>query len=147
HRIDGLLQFQDFAFDVDGDFLGEIACGDGGRHFGDIAHLPRQVRGHEIDVVGQILPGSGDAGHLCLPAEAAFRADLARDAGHFTGKAVELIDHRIDGVLELEDFAFHVDGDFARKVAAGDRGGDLGDVANLRCQVGGQEVDVVGQVL
>src|SRR4029450_2239123 len=39
-------------------------------------------------------------------------------AAHFAGPArpprgegVELIDHRVDGVLQLEDFAFHVHGD------------------------------------
>jgi len=31
----------------------------------------------ELDVVGQILPGAGDAGHLGLAAEPAFGADLA----------------------------------------------------------------------
>ena len=40
-----------------------------------------------------------------LAAELAFGADLARDAGHFGGEAVELIDHRVDGVLQLEDLA------------------------------------------
>ena len=46
-------------------------------------------------------------------------------------KRVELIDHRVDGVLQLEDFALHVDGDLAREVAARHGGGHLGDVADL----------------
>ena len=53
------------------------------------------------------------------------------------GEGVELIDHRVDGVLQLEDLALHVDGDLARQVAARDRGRHLGDVAHLRRQVGG----------
>ena len=46
-----------------------------------------------------------DAGHLGLAAELAFGADLARDARHLGGERVQLIDHRVDGVLELEDLA------------------------------------------
>src|SRR6202000_1638743 len=56
-------------------------------------------------------------------------------------------DHRVQGVLQLKDFAAHVDGDLARQVAAGDRGRDLGDVADLRGQVAGHRVDGVGEVL
>ena len=47
------------------------------------------------------------------------------------GEGVELVHHRVDGVLELEDLALHVDGDLARQVAARHRGGHLGDVAHL----------------
>ena len=85
--------------------------------------------------------------HLGLAAELALGADLARDARDLGGEAVELIDHRVDGVLELEDLALDVDGDLLRQVAVRDRGRDLGDVAHLRGQVRGHEVDVVGQVL
>ena len=112
-------------------FLRQVAVGDGGRDLGDVAHLAGQVARHEVDVVGQVLPGAGDARHLRLAAELAFGADLARDARHFGGEGVELIDHRVDGVLQLEDFALHVDGDLARQVAARHGGGHLGDVAHL----------------
>ncbi len=64
-----------------------------------------RLRGHRVDVVGQVLPGAGDAAHLGLAAELALGADLARDARHFAGERVELIDHRVDGFLELQDFA------------------------------------------
>ena len=125
HRVDGLLQLQDFAADVDRDLLRQVAAGDGGRDLGDVAHLGGQVARHEVDVVGQVLPGAGDARHLRLAAELAFGADLARDARHLGGEGVELIDHRVDGVLELEDLAAHVDGDLARQVAARDGGRHL----------------------
>ena len=46
-----------------------------------------------------------------LAAELAFGADLAGHAAHFAGEAVELIDHRVDRVLQLEDLAADVDGD------------------------------------
>ena len=70
-----------------------------------------------------------------LAAELAFGADLAGHAGHLDGEGVELVDHRVDGVLQLEDLAAHVDGDLARQVAAGHGGGHLGDVAHLVGQV------------
>ena len=34
---------QDFALDVDGDLLRQVAVGDGGGHVGDIAHLGGEV--------------------------------------------------------------------------------------------------------
>ena len=113
HRVDGVLELKDFAAHVDGDLLGKIAAGDGGRDFGDVAHLVGEVRRHRVDVVGEILPGAGDALHLRLAAELAFGADLARHARDFGREAIELIDHRVDGVLELENLALHVDGDLA----------------------------------
>jgi hypothetical protein len=48
---------------------------------------------------------------LRLAAEPAFGADLARDAGHLAGKAVELIDHGVDGVFQLENFTADIDRD------------------------------------
>ena len=50
-------------------------------------------------------------------------------------KAVELIDHGVDGVLQLQDLAAHVDRDLLGEVAVGDGGGDFGDVADLAGQV------------
>jgi len=49
-------------------------------------------------------------------------ADLAGDAADLGGEAVQLIDHRVDRVLELEDLAANIDGDLARQIAARDRG-------------------------
>ncbi len=48
---------------------------------GDVTHLAGQVAGHRVNVVGEILPGAGDARHLGLAAELAFGADLARARG------------------------------------------------------------------
>ena len=105
HRVDGLLQLEDFAAHVDGDLLRQIAVGDGGRHFGDVADLSGQVASHRVDAVGQVLPRAGDAEHVGLAAEPALRADLARDARHFGGERVQLIDHRVDGLFQLQDLA------------------------------------------
>ncbi len=76
------LRLQDLAAHVDGDLARQVAAGDGGRHLGDVAHLGREVAGHGVDAVGEVLPGAGDAGHLGLTAELAVGADLARHARH-----------------------------------------------------------------
>ena len=135
HGVDGVLELEDLALHVDGDLAREVAAGDGGRHLGDVAHLGGEVGGEQVDVVGQVLPRAGDARHDGLAAEAAFGADLARDARHLGGERAQLIDHRVDGFLELQDLAAHVDGDLLRQVAVGDGDGHLGDVAHLGGQV------------
>ena len=141
HRVERFLQLEDFARHVHGDLLRQVALRHRGRHLGDVADLAGQVRRHRVDAVGQVLPGAGDAAHHRLAAELAFGADLARHARHLAGERVELVHHGVDGVLELEDFAAHVDGDLLRQVAAGDGGRHLGDVADLRGQVRRHRVD------
>src|SRR5439155_685327 len=112
----------------------------------DVADLAGQVAGHEVDVVGQVFPDTGHALDVGLSAELALGADLSGDTRDFTGECVQLVDHRVDGLLELEDLAPDVDGDLLGKVALLHRGGDLGDVADLAGQVARHQVDVVGQV-
>src|SRR3954462_3640183 len=147
HRVDRVLELQDLALDVHGDLLRQVALCHRRRDLGDVAHLVGEVRGHEVDVVGQVLPRAGDARHEGLPAEAAVGADLARDARDLVREGAELVDHRVDGVLELVDLALGVDRDLRGQVALGHGGRHLGDVADLRGQVRGHRVDVVGQVL
>ena len=96
---------------VDRDLLAEVAVGDRGGDLGDVADLVGQVAGHEVDVVGQVLPGAGDAGNLGLTAEDPLGADLARHAGHLGRERPQLVDHRVDRVLQLEDLALDVHGD------------------------------------
>ena len=67
----------------------------------------------ELTLSVKILPGAGHAGHLGLAAELAFGADFARHARHFGGETVELVHHRVDGVLQLQNFAAHVHRDLA----------------------------------
>ena len=119
----------------------EVAVGDGGGDFGDVADLVGQVRGHGVDRFGEILPGAADAFHVRLAAELAFGADFAGHARDFASEGVELIDHGVDGVLQLQNFAAHVDRDLAREIALGDGGGDFGNVADLGGQVAGHGVD------
>src|SRR5439155_384992 len=104
----------------DRDLARQVAGLHGLRYVGDVTHLAGEIRGHEVHVVGQVFPRAGDALHVGLTTELAFRADFAGHAGHFTGERAELIDHRVDGVLQLEDFALYIDRDFLREVAGGD---------------------------
>src|SRR5581483_12405137 len=99
------------------------AAGNGRRDLGDVTHLPGQVGRHQVDVVGEVLPGTRDALDFGLAAELALGADLARHARYFRGERVELVHHRVDGVLQLEDFALYIDGDLAAEIAARHRGG------------------------
>src|SRR6185503_11184267 len=110
-------------------------------------HLGRQVAGHQVDVVGQVLPGAGHAAHVRLAAQLPFRADLAGHAGHLRAERTELVDHGVDRVLQLQDLALDVDGDLLGEVPVRDGGRHLGDVAHLTRQVAGHRVDGVGQVL
>src|SRR5207253_6821369 len=132
--------------DVDGDLFRQVALLDRGRDLSDVADLARQVAGHDVDVVGEVLPGAAHADNLGLTPQPAFGADLAGHARHLVGERVELVDHRVDRLLELEDLAPDVDRDLFREVAVRDRGGDLGDVADLARQVAGHQVHVLGQV-
>ena len=147
HVVDGVGERRDLALGDEHELLGEVAVGDRGDDLADAAHLVGEVRGHEVDVVGEVLPRAGDAGHPRLAAELALGADLARDARDLGGEGAQLLDHRVDGVLELEDLALGLDGDLLREVAVGDGGRDERDVAHLRGEVAGEHVHAVGEVL
>ena len=147
HGIDGVLQLQNFALHIDRDFARQVAIGHGRRHFGDVTDLRRQVAGHGVHAIRQILPDAAHALHLRLTAQFAFGTDLARHAGHFRCEGVELIDHGVDGVLQLQNFAARIHGDLGGQVALGHGGRDAGDVANLVGQVRRHGVDRIRQIL
>src|ERR1700686_567235 len=147
HRVDGVLEFENLAFHVHGDLARQIAAGHGSSHLGDITDLTGEVPSHRVYGVGKILPGTGYAGHVGLSSQTTFSADFTRHARHLAGEGVELIHHRVDGVFEQEDFPANVHRYFFREVAAGDRRGDFGDIANLTGQVAGHRVDGVGEIL
>ena len=147
HAVDGVGERGDLALGFDGELLLQVAVGDGGDDLGDAAHLLGQVGGHDVDVVGEVLPGAGDALDLGLAAELAFGADLAGDAGDFGGEGVELVDHRVDGVLELEDLALDVDGDLRERSPLATAVVTSAMLRTWVGEVGGHEVDDVGQVL
>ena len=144
HGVEGFFELQNFSAHVHCNLAREIAVRDGRCHLCNIADLAGKVAGHEVDVFSEILPGSTNAEHLCLTTEFAFGTYFAGYAGYFAGECVELVDHRVDGVLEFEDFAFDVDRDFAGEIAASYGGCDFGDVADLGCQVSSHRVYGVG---
>ena len=125
----------------------QVAARHGRRHLRDVAHLVGEVAAHRVHGVGQVFPGAGDARHQRLTAQLAVGAHLARHARHFRGEGTQLVHHRVDGFLELQDFAAHVDGDLLRQVAVRHRDRHVGDVAHLRGQVGRHRVHGLGQVL
>src|SRR5206468_686432 len=147
HRVDGLLQLQDLSPDVHRDLLGQVALLDCRGDLGDVADLAGQVAGHDVHVVGEVFPDAGRALDVGLAPKPALGTDLGSAARRVVGEGVELVHHRVDGLLELHDLSPDVDGDLLRQVALLDGGGDLGDVADLARQVAGHEVDVLGQVL
>src|SRR5690606_39922475 len=100
-----------------------------------------------VDVVGEVLPDAGDALDVGAAAELALGTDLARHPRHLVGEGVELVHHRVDGVLQLQDLALGVDRDLLGEVAAGHRRGHHGDLPHLVGQVVRHRVDVVGEVL
>ncbi len=147
HVVDRLGEGGDFALRFEDELLAQIAVRDRGHDFDDPADLARQVGRHYVDVVGKVLPGSGDPLHLRLPAELPFGPDLFRNPRDLCGERIQLVDHLVDDVFDLEDFPLHVDGDLLGEVAVRNRGRDLRDVAQLNGEVRPHRVDVVGQVL
>ena len=68
HVVDGVRQRGNLAFRLDGEPLIEVSIGDRCDHLHDAADLLSQIRGHEVDVVGQVLPRPCDTRHLRLAA-------------------------------------------------------------------------------
>src|SRR5204863_10006430 len=75
-----------------------------------------------------------------------FGAYFTRHARNFCGETIELIDHRVDGVLEFEDLALGVDRDLGREIAFRDAGRDLSDVSYLAGEIAGHGVHGFGKV-
>src|SRR5262249_24437873 len=121
HRIDGFLELEDFAFDVDGDLAGEVPAANGSGHLGNVSDLPGEIRRHEVDVVREVLPGTGHAPNHRLTTQLAFGADFARYPRHFRGEPVELIHHGVEGVFEFQDLTLDVHRDFLGKIPIGHR--------------------------
>src|SRR5690606_3460780 len=122
------------------------AIRDGGGDESDVPDLGREVAGHEVDVVREVLPRPPDIRHLRLTAQDSLRSDLPRDSRDFAGEHSEPVDHRVDDFLDLQDLAPGLDGDLPRQVAIGDGGRHTGYVAQLHGEVARHGVDVVGQV-
>src|SRR6202035_5231548 len=146
HVVNRFGQSCNLTLRVYGQLLSQFAIGDGGHDFHDAAHLLCQIGGHYGHVVGEGLPCACYARHLRLPTQLAFGADFACHASYFGGEGVELIHHRVDGVLELENLAFHVNRNLAQQIASGHGSRDLSDVADLTGEVPGHRVYRIGEI-
>src|SRR5205823_361065 len=135
-EVDGVRERGDLTLRVNGDLLREVTTGDGGDDLGDVADLAGQVGCHRVRSVERRVGSDGDTTHLGLTTEPAFGADLAGDTGDLVGERRELVDHRVDGALQLEDLALRIDGDLLAEVPLRDGGRDLSDVADLAGEVG-----------
>src|SRR5262245_10019991 len=78
------------------DLPGSVPRGNGRRYLGDVAHLRRQIAGHEIDVIREIFPGPRHAFHLRLATQFSFRTYFTGHAGDFRSERIELVYHRVD---------------------------------------------------
>ena len=147
HLVDVVLQRGHFALRLHLNRPREVAFGHGRGHFRDGAHLGGEIRRELIDVIGEIFPGAGSAGHVGLAAQFSFHTDFAGHRGHLVGERRERVDHAVDRVGQFGDFAFGFDQQFAFQIAVGDGRHDFRDAAHLVGQVAGHEVHVVGQIL
>ena len=124
----------------------EIALGDRGGHFGDVAHLAGEVRGHRVHVVGEVLPYAGDAGNLRLPAEPSVPTSRAtRDTS--LAKAFSWSTMVLNGVLELETLPFTSTVIFFERPLFATAVVTSAILAHLAGKVGGHGVHVVREVL
>ena len=147
HCVDRVLQLQDFTLHVHRDLPRQVAARDGRSHIGDIAHLCGQIVGHGIHAVGKVLPRARDSENVGLTAEPPFGTDFTSHARHFAGEGVELIHHRVDRVLDLQDFTADVDRDLLTQIAFDDGRGHLRDIAKLHGQIARHCVYGIGEVL
>jgi len=107
HRVDCVLEFENFSFDVYRNLLGKVAVCNGGGYQGDVTHLSGQVRGHRVDTVGKVLPGTGDIWHVGLASQFSFRTYFAGNTSNFSRKGRKLIDHRVYRGTDPEELAFN----------------------------------------
>ena len=125
HGVDGVLQGQHLTLHVHLDLLGEIALGDGGRDLRDVTDLVGEVVRHGVDVLGEVLPDALDPTHVRPATECPLGAHLTGHPGHFVTEGGQLVHHRVDGVLQVEHLALHVDGDLLAQITPGHRRGHL----------------------
>jgi hypothetical protein len=111
HGVDGVFELEDFSADVDGDLAGKLSFGDRCGDFRDIADLTGQVAGHEIDVVGQVFPGTSNTSDLCLSTKLSFRPYLTGHTCHLRSERTKLIDHRVNCIFQLQNFPAYVNRD------------------------------------
>lgn len=147
HLVDGILELQNLSLDLDANLLGKVAPGDGRSDLGNLSHLCGEVHGHAVDVFGKISPCALDIVDRGLATQASLCSDFSGDLGDLASKLLQLVNHGVDGGLELEHFSPTLGLDFLCEVSLGDGCGDLDNVAHLGRQIVGHGVDVDGQIV
>ena len=135
HRVDGFLEQQDFAAHVHRDLARQVARATAVVTSAMLRTWLVRLDAMEFTLSVRSFHTPDTPCHLGLAAQLSFGAHFARHARHFGGERSQLVHHRVDGFLQLQDFAAHVHRDLARQVAVGDRRGHLGDVAHLAGEV------------
>src|SRR5690606_33221170 len=114
HVVDGRDERGYLAPRVERQTLLQIAVRHRGHDAGNTAHLARQILRHDVHVVGQLAPSARNVLDLRLATQLPFGTHLAGYARHLGGEGAQLIDHRVDGGLELEELTPHFNRDLAR---------------------------------
>ncbi len=87
HRVDGVLQLQDLAADVDGDLARQIARATAVATSAMLRTWPVRFDAIELTLSVRFFQTPATPSHLGLAAELALGADLARDARHLRREA------------------------------------------------------------
>src|SRR5260370_6047707 len=146
HRVNGVLEFENFALHVDGDFGQKIAPGHSRSDYRDVSDVAGQVSAHRVHGVRQVLPRSCDSRDVSLPSETPLRTYFTSHAGYFANEAVELIHHCVQCFFQLKNFSANIDRNFARQIAIGNGSCHFGDISHLASEVTGHRVDGICQV-
>src|SRR5262245_25263863 len=100
---DCVREGRDFPSGLQYELLSQVAVRNGGHDLGDAANLAGEVGSHHVDVVREVLPGTRDSRDLGLPTKLSVCTDFASDTRDLAREGAQLFDHRVDGVLQLED--------------------------------------------
>ena len=100
HRVDGVLQLEDLAAHVDGDLRERSPLATAVVTSAMLRTCAGQVAGHGVDAVGEVLPGARRRrarwpGRRARPSVPTSRATRVTSPAN----ALQLIDHRVDGLL------------------------------------------------
>ena len=125
----------------------QIALGDCGRDINNCTKLCSQVRCQSVNVIGQISPCARGARHVRLAAEFSFHAHFSRDGRNLLRECRQRVDHVVDRLGELGNFALGFEEEFALQIAVCHCRHDLCDATHLISQVRRHKVDVVGEIL
>ena len=127
-------------------FFAQFAVGHGGGDTSNVANLAGQVAGHQVYVIGEILPGSRHATYVGLTAQLALRTHLPSDPRNLRGKRTQLIHHCVYRTgsaeeLALERTTFYFDDHRLRKISLGYSADNSGHFTRWPDQISDQVID------